>query len=669
LKFQGLNNGLTLVEDGRRRPSTELPIFGQARILRVALVGQPNCGKSTLFNSVAGYRSETSNYSGSTVRVTQTCVRLNGMTVELFDVPGIYSLTSSSPAEAAARQLLLESKIDLIINVLDASLLSRSLELTLEVRELGIPMVVCLNMADEAERKGISISEEKLSECLQVPVVKTVARRGDGVQQLFAKVKEAASAPLKHASALRWSRDVEHAIGKIQAELQRDGVAYQKTRLLAIKLLERDDELTRTLTDDFHVRTEPFCTTLSVQRGRPTEAIIMSERHDTAMRIAEEVSEVRTPKSDVRVALDSFLTHPVWGYVSLVAVMAAFFWGVFGVGSALEGLLQDELAKIYDLLAVHIASGTLTQAAIKSLWDGFVGGAAIVLPYLLPFLIGLALLEDIGYLPRVAYLLDGLLHRIGLHGTSMLPMVLGYGCSVPACLATRMLPSRRDRFVASVLATLVPCSARSNVIFALVAFYLGPWWALGVFGLNAVVVLFSGWLLTRMWPEMSAGMVLDVPRYQWPKLSVIARKVWLRLREFVVLSWPLLIGGSLVLGLIEHWHWHHYVNAALSPLTRLLDLPFATGTTLVFGVLRKELSMVMLGQALGTDQINQVMTSTQIVVFTLFVAFYIPCLATIASLVRELGRKLTAYALAYTMIAATVLALIARLALRLVFAH
>jgi ferrous iron transport protein B len=304
---------------------------------------------------------------------------------------------------------------------------------------------------------------------------------------------------------------------------------------------------------------------------------------------------------------------------------------------------------------------SLKFTLFKSSWDGLMGGAAIVLPYLVPFLFGLAVLEDVGYLPRVAYLMDGLLHRIGLHGTSMLPLILGYGCSVPACMAARILPSRRDRFIASVLAILIPCSARSNVIFALVAVYLGPWWALAVFLLNVVIVILSGWMMRLIWPEVSPGMVLEVPRYQWPRAGILTKKVWLRLREFVVLSWPMLIAGSVVLGLASFYGWDRLINLALSPLTRLLGLPFAVGTTLIFGLLRKELTLIMLTQALGTTHINQVMTTAQIVGYTLFITFYMPCLATMAALAREVGKKLTSYAMAYTFALAVFVAVMARM--------
>jgi ferrous iron transport protein B len=183
---------------------------------------------------------------------------------------------------------------------------------------------------------------------------------------------------------------------------------------------------------------------------------------------------------------------------------------------------------------------------------------------------------------------------------------------------------------------------------------------LGIFFFNGLVVVLSGWILTRIWPEVSPGMVLEVPRYQMPSLKVMTRKVWFRLREFVVLSWPLLIAGSAVLGLAEYWHWDHAINVALSPLTRVLGLPIAVGTTLVFGLLRKELSMIMLVQALGTTQIRQVMTASQILVFTIFITFYIPCIATIATLLKQIGRKMTAFAIGYSFLVATALAVATR---------
>lgn len=632
--------------------------------MKVALIGQPNSGKSTIFNWVAGYRSATANFPGTTVQLAWSKVRVNGSFIELIDVPGIYSLTAANPAEQAAKQLLLSRDVDLIINVVDASLLSRSLELTLELRELGLPMVVCLNMMDEAQRKGIAISAQRLRGLLNLPVVEAVASRGLGIRNLFAQVGLQTGHSPAPAPALVWHHDVEAALEAAQSRLNTDFAQSRlPRRFLAIKLLEGDDDLWAQTTPELREVALRLREDLAASHGRPADSVIMSERHDRSMHLFEKVATVGRPHLDLRVAVDNLLTHPFWGYVFLLVIVVGFFWAVFGLGSTLEGALLGRMESLFAAFSGLLTPGTIGYAAVRSLWDGFVGGAGIVLPYLVPFLFGLAFLEDVGYLPRVAYLMDGLLHRIGLHGTSTLPLILGYGCSVPACMATRILPSRRDRFLASALAILLPCSARSTIIFALVAFYLGPAWALGIFAFNAVVVVLSGWFWSRRWPEVSPGMILEVPRYQWPTLRVVTRKVWFRLREFVVISWPLLVGGSLLLGLAEYWHWDRLFNAGLAPLTALLGLPLAVGTTLIFGILRKELAVVMLVQALGTVEITTVMTTAQILVFTLFVTFYIPCLATIAALVKELGKKLTALAVAYSLVLATVVGVAARFVL------
>ncbi|HZT69133.1 MAG TPA: ferrous iron transport protein B [Terriglobia bacterium] len=632
--------------------------------MKIALVGQPNCGKSTIFNSVAGYRAATGNFPGTTVRLAWSRVRLNGMLADLVDLPGIYSLTPTNPAETAGRKFLLHEDVSLIINVVDASLLSRSLELTLDLRELGIPMVVCLNMMDEAERRGIKISSQKLSEFLALPVVETIGSRGVGVKQLFREAQRQVHQPPRPASLVAWNHDIERSIRRMQDFLDADSSAQRlPSRFLAIKLLENDEEITREAGIAARNEASRLREQIEQTHGRPAESVIMSERHDCAMRLFNNSATLTRPRPDPRAALDNLLTHRKWGYIFLAAILVGFFWAVFGIGSLIERAIAGKLGLLTALLLFHIPKGSLEYSVVASLMDGVRGGAGIILPYLVPFLFGLAFLEDVGYLPRVAYLLDGLLHRIGLHGTSMLPIILGYGCSVPACLATRILPSRRDRFLASVLATLVPCSARSTVIFALVAYYLGPMWALGIFCFNALVVILSGLLLARIWPEISAGMILEVPRYQWPALRVLAGKVWLRLREFVVLSWPLLIAGSLALGLGARWNFDHYANAALRPLTLVLGLPSSLGTTLVFGVLRKELALVMLALALGTTSVANVLSATQIVVFTVFITFYIPCVATLVALVREIGRKMTALAAAYTFVLATLMGVAARLIL------
>jgi ferrous iron transport protein B len=313
------------------------------------------------------------------------------------------------------------------------------------------------------------------------------------------------------------------------------------------------------------------------------------------------------------------------------------------------------------------SKGSLYLFLSKGILQGIAGGIAIVLPYLVPFLIGLSILEDIGYLPRVAFLMDVFMHRIGLHGKSIIPFILGYGCSVPAVMATRILEFPQHRFIVSILATMIPCAARITIIFGLVAFFISPNAALAIFALNILVVAISGKILSTLYPEPgSLGLILEIPAYQLPPLQNTLKKSWYRMKEFIVIAWPLLIIGSALLALMEYGKVDLYFNRFLSPLIHLLGLPVSVGTTLIFGLLRKELSLIMLTQALGTTQVLTVMTKTQIIVFTVFVAFYIPCLATIAALWKEIGKKGALLAILFTLSVAILLGFATRVFLGII---
>jgi ferrous iron transport protein B len=626
-------------------------------------VGQPNSGKSTLFNSVAGYRSVTSNFPGATVHYTSGRIRFNGLLSQLIDLPGIYSLTASNPAESATCDFLLQQSPNAIINVIDTSVLSRSLELTLQLLEFRYPMVVCLNMMDEAHRKGIRIDSQKLSEKLGIPVIETIAAEGIGIHRLFQETFQMIGREPESERGVGFDRDTERIIDELAHRIAESPDLHRRLppRMLAIRLLEDDVQLAnQTLTLPIE-QIESARRQLEANRGKPAEEVIESERHALSMKLFETVSTVSTPPHDVREQLDAILTHRFWGYLILAGLLVSFFGMVYGVGMLLE---RPVLAAFEWLIATTgrwIDPSGLPFALARGLIQGVAGGVAIVLPYLLPFLIGMAVLEDIGYLPRVAFLMDSFMHRIGLHGIAVIPAVLGYGCNVPAVMATRILSSPRDRFIAAFISTLTPCSARMTVIFGLVAFYLGPLWALLVYAINFVVIVISGRILTALMPESSPGMILEVPPYRMPKLSVLLGKTWLRMREFVVVAWPLLIAGSFLLSFGEYFHWDRVLNTGLSPLTSLLGLPAAVGTTLIFGILRKELSMIMLLQALGTTDVQSVLSVGQIFVFTIFITFYIPCVATIAALFKEIGWRMTLAIAIYSLFSAVLIGLGGRL--------
>jgi len=634
-------------------------------MIRIALVGQPNCGKSTIFNHLVGYKAHTSNFAGTTVEYLASEAIIDGKRAELIDLPGVYSLTSMDEAEARTRDYLLHEPVDVIFHIVDSSLLSRSLELTLQLLEFGIPLVLCLNMEDEARRKGVQIDAAALSETLGVPVVPTVGVRGIGV-------REAASACVAvHRSGERpappiYSADVEETIRALREALAADPVenVHHSSRLIAVKILEDDPhfaEMAAAKGQGLVDRTQRIAGRLADRRGRPAPAVLSAERHARAMEIFESVSTIGEPEVGLRDRLDAILMHPTFGLLALGAIMYALFFVVFRLGALVEAPLLSLFDSATAALATTIPEGTVGFAAVSGLIQGFGGALGIVLPYLLPFLLGLALLEDVGYLPRAGYLVDGLMHRIGLHGKSVIPFILGYGCSVPAVMATRILESKRDRFITSLLSTMVPCVARATIIFGLIGYFLGPNLAFLLYVVNLFVIGIVGKFLTRLAPGAAPGLILEIPSYKIPSIQVIAAKVLLRIRGFLRHALPILVIGSVALALLEVIQATDVLNAIARPFTWVLGLPAAVGVTLIFGVFRKELSLVMLFQALGTTHVLTVLSTGQMLTFTLFVMFYIPCIATIAVLKREIGGRQTAWVVGATTIIALVVALLGRL--------
>ncbi|MDI7260894.1 MAG: ferrous iron transport protein B [Thermodesulfobacteriota bacterium] len=640
--------------------------------MRIALAGQPNCGKSTIFNHIAGYKAITSNFPGTTVKYTETKTHIEGYTCNCIDLPGTYSLTSGDPAELEARRHLLSGEIDVIINVIDASLLCRSLELTLQLLELEVPMVICLNMIDEAQRKGIQIDIQKLSKILGIPVISSIATTGKGLKELFNEVMRVWEEK-KEGKNLKFSRDIEEIVDELISILNSEWPVEEKvpSRFLAIKLLENNQFFIHEINplENIPTRVKLLQEKMEQIHGVPSDEVISSERHALAMNLFEQVSKViHPPKKDIRILIDHWVMHKFIGYLILAAVFYGLFNFIFGIGKFVEEPMMGVFDQWIGWLEGFLGKGTLSLFLSKGVLQGIAGGIAIVLPYLVPFLIGLSFLEDIGYLPRVAFLMDVFMHRIGLHGKSIIPFILGYGCSVPAVMATRILEFPQHRFIVSILATMIPCAARITIIFALVAFLISPNAALAIFVLNIFVVGVSGKILSTFYPEPgSLGLILEIPAYQLPSVLNTLKKSWYRIREFVVIAWPILILGSALLALMEYFGVERYVNWFFSPLTHLLGLPVSVGTTLIFGLLRKELSMIMLTQALGTTQVLTVMTKTQVMVFTVFVTFYIPCLATIATLWREIGKKGAFLTIIFTLSVAIILALATRIFLGIFF--
>lgn len=635
----------------------------------IALVGQPNCGKSTLFNALAGFKANTGNFPGTSVSFTQSRVAVAGMHARIVDLPGTYSLTPRDGAEEVTRRYLAEGRADAIIAVVDASVLSRSVELTLELLETGLPIVVALNMMDEARRKGIEVDVGALQARLGVPVVPTVATRGEGVVSVALKAMAAARIRRPGIPPV-YDRDIEEALARLLAAVP-EGVAAElrvPPRFLAVRLLEADPFLLKRLAsrgdDAFLELAAALRQHLAELHGWPEESVFGSHRHAAAVDLFESVATVRSRRRrSKRERLDDVLMHPFWGLVLAAMALAGLFLVAFVVGNLVAGIVQ----RPFDALATAIlpdAGGGLLADLGRGLLDGIAGGAGIVLPYLLPLLLVMSLMEDVGYLPRAAFLIDGLLHRVGLHGKSIIPLILGYGCNVPGILGTRILESPRDRVITALLVPLTACSARTVIILALVAATMGPLAALGVYALNILITALAARLLSAIVPGTAPGLLMDIPPYRIPPVRAVLKKVWFRVREFLVSAWPVLVVASVFLGVLEHFGVDAWVNEALRPVTvSVLGLPEAVGVTLFFGILRKELSLVMLFQALGTADVASVLTAAQLMTFTLFVTFYVPCVSTLAAQVREVGWRWTAVGVVLNTAIAMAVAVAARLAM------
>jgi ferrous iron transport protein B len=569
--------------------------------LRIALIGQPNCGKSTLFNQVAGYKAETGNFSGTTVKFTESKVRVAGEVVEIVDLPGAYTLEAHSPAEREAACYLRSNEVDVIINVVDASRLALGLELTLELLPLNKPVILALNMMDEADRLGLHIDGPGLQKELGTPVLPLVASKGRGVKGVFLKALEAG----------------QNGFNRKPREGETDaGINYA---------------------NEYHP----------------------GERHGLARTLAQKFVEQGVRRVSLRDRLDDVLLHPFWGYAILLFILFLFFQAVYGIGQLIEPPLLAFFDAITRGVLSPLGAESLLSEIILGVMQGIAAGIAIVLPYLLPFLFGLGVLEDIGYLPRIAFLMDALMHRIGLHGKAIVPFILGYGCNVPAVMSTRTLEEPRDRYLAAALATLVPCAARLAVVFGLVAFYLGPLAAFALYLFNLLVIALTGRILSNLIPEDTPGLILEMPTYRIPTLKNVTGKAWFRVREFVVEAWPILIAGSAILAALNFFHAAVVFNWLVRPLTWSLGLPSEVGVPLIFGILRKELSLVMLGQALGTVNFDTALSIPQMVTYATFVMFYLPCLATLSVLRRELGTRAMLAIAALTVVVAQIAAWIA----------
>jgi len=581
---------------------------------------------------------------------------------ELVDLPAIHSLHNLHDDDLEGLKYLLWgdsrplisahegehppapfSRPDVLIHLVDASTLGRHLELTLELIELGLPIVIGLNMMDEARRKGVAIDIEALEKELGVPVVPMTAIKGLGIATLFKQAVAAVRGgvcPIPQPAGEHISDWASRLYQALDTSELHDAFRVPQAFLM-MQLMQSDHYFFSELECHFPKLTDAF----NSIRKKADEALprtlaeeVAADRHHHAANLFACAAKV-THRSKTIIwedRLDAIFLHPRWGLVGSLTVFAMILFMVFEVSTGLDAVTAAQLAGMAEQWVPESTAGVIGHAVV----DGLIGLIGIVVPYMLPLVLMLVALEESGVMQRIAFVVDRFFHHIGLHGKVAVPFLLGLGCNVPAIAATKSVVTGRDRVVASLLITFVPCSARSAIILALGGKYLGGIGIFSIFMLNLVIIAILGKLLTRRYPEISPGLIQEIPAYAIPKFQPILHATWHRTRDILTIVTPLLVCGSIVLALLHHFGADIWINQLLAPVTVwALGLPVVLGVPILFGVLRKELSLLMIYQALGTFEVGNVLDWVQISTFLIFLMFYVPCVSTFAVMLKVIGRR------------------------------
>ena len=542
----------------------------------IALVGNPNVGKSSLFNQITGIGAIISNYPGTTCDILEGKTNFENKNFKIVDLPGAYAFSDSSDDEKVTKEFITKNHSKVIINVIDASLLERNLYLTQQILALKKPTIIALNMIGEAKKKGIVIDSSLLSYYLGCDVVEIDAISGKGVESLMKK----ASLLMNNVS----SKKMNYNIKKVSQKKINDDASK-----IALKVISK-----------------------------------------------KEVDKKFIQK------FEDLTTHPVIGSVIMFFVFMFTFFSLFFIGGFLSSIVDKMFNFIFSPLINYFnsISNVVLKTSLIYLLNGINAGLQIALPYILIFYLLLSLLEDSGYLPRISYLLDRFMHKFKLHGKAIIPMLLGFGCSVPAILGTRILPSKKERIITSVLINLIPCSARTAVILGAAGAFIGWKYALLIYVIILIVILITGFILAKIIPGESQGLILEMPPYRIPIFKNIFSKTWIRLKEFIYIAFPMIIIGSVVLGIIVSLNILPILSKPFDPIfSKWLMIPTIAAIPLIYGVLRKELALEMMLTLGGSMVMTDFMTPLQIFTFSLVTALYFPCIATFAVLKHEFGWK------------------------------
>ncbi|MCF2141551.1 MAG: ferrous iron transport protein B [Candidatus Lokiarchaeota archaeon] len=666
----------------------------EIKTIRIALAGQPNVGKSVIFNTITGLSQVIGNWPGKTVAKAEGTARFHNYIFKIIDLPGIYSLSTYSLEEIVSRDYILNEKPDYLINVIDSTHLERNLFFTLQLSMLNVPMIISLNQIDLLEERGYKIDYSKLEKILKFPTIPAIAVHNRGVHEILEKIIEIEEQKRKNKEkeenqdkSIKYQENIEkkqNRVNKIEDLFIRKSNKYDiklgkeieeqlikiiqrfpsdlnkgnyPSKFLALKLLENDDESIRYLRelnpnskniiDRLIYLVGELRQNLEEIHGEQITTIINAEFYNIASQIVENVLviEKRSRKTKWSYIFDHITLGNVSGYIIFFGLMLGIYFLVFRFGDWISGLM-DTLYEIWTPKAENWMDPSSWW--YKIIWIGIMGGlfAGVggVLPYVIPFFLIIEILQDTGYLPRAAYLMDRFMHHIGVHGKTIIPILIGFGCNVPAVSAAMIMETEREKKRAILVSSMIPCSAVTTIVLGLVAKYMGFLWAVVLYIINFGVIILIGRILTRLDKShaMDSELIIELHEFRTPNFQVILKQTWARSKEFVVMALPLIVILGIILQILMEFNLTAPINAVLYPISVIiLGLPVEVGVYLFYGVLRKELNLVLLEMFVASQGLTMVqfMNPLQMLTFTLVTMLYIPCLATIITIKKETGWK------------------------------
>ncbi len=636
----------------------------------VALAGNPNAGKTTIFNHLTGARQKVGNWPGVTVEKKEGELRWRGHLFKIVDLPGIYSLSAYSLEEIIARNFILEEAPRVILNVVDASNLERNLYLTVQLMELGRPMVIALNMIDMAKGRGLYVDAEALSRLLGVPVIPTVGTKGLGLEELLEAVAQVALGERESRPVnIYYGREIEEALRELTEKLEELSILpHYPSRWVALKLLEGDREVLNRVKElpqakEVLARLSQISERLTRLFDESPEALIVEARYgfiSGAVREAVRVSAISRKTLSER--LDDVLTHRLLGFPIFIGFMYLLFYLTFKLGAYPVAWLEHLLEITENFLWESLPPGLLREVLVEGVLGG-VGGVLVYLPNILLLFLGISLFEDTGYLARAAFIMDRVMHSLGLHGKSFIPLLMGFGCNVPAILATRTLENPRERILTILINPLMSCSARFPVYVLFAGTFFRGYETQVVFGLYAlgvilagVVARFFGRFLIR---EEDMPFVLELPPYRLPTVRSLFFHMWDKTRVYLRK-----MGGVILVASVLLWAFSAFprvegrapelsesyigrLGRLIEPALAPLGFDWRMDVALVTGFVAKEVVVSSLGvlysvgeesgQTLEAALRASGLSPAVALAFMVFVLLYVPCVGTLVAIWKETG--------------------------------